>query len=77
MKENNLHKATKAIFIDRCDQHYVYLADPKLLAQLRTANGKEKLEHMIASEDSLEPLRRLIEEFKAKRGLSYLDVVPL
>ncbi len=40
MKESNLPKATVAIFIDRGDQHYVYLSDPSLQGQLRTANGK-------------------------------------
>lgn len=77
MKEKNLSKATKAIFIDRCDQHYVYLADSQLLGQLRTANGKQRLEQLIASEASLEPLRRLIEEYKERRGLRYLDLTPL
>lgn len=77
MKEKNISKATKAIFIDRCDQHYVYLADSHLLGQLRTANGKQRLEQLIASEASLEPLRELIEEYKERRGLRYLDLTPL
>lgn len=44
MKEKNLPRATEAVFIDRCDHHYVYLADATLQGQLRTGNGKERLQ---------------------------------
>lgn len=47
MNEKYLSKAKVAIFIDRCDQHYVYLADAALQAQLKTANGKEILNKLI------------------------------
>jgi hypothetical protein len=47
MTEKNLTKATVAIFIDRCDQHYVFLVDPALQAQIKTANGKEVLYKLI------------------------------
>ena len=47
MSEKYLSKAKVAIFIDRCDQNYVYLSDLALQSQLNTANGKEILYQMI------------------------------
>lgn len=53
MQEQYIPKATVAFFIDRCDQYYCYLADPKFQAQLRTANCKDLLAEMIQNEESL------------------------
>jgi hypothetical protein len=47
MQEHNIPKATVAIFIDRCDQYYCHIINPKLQAHLRTANAKEILAEMI------------------------------
>jgi hypothetical protein len=47
MNEKNISKATVAIFIDRCDQHYVFLVNPALQAQIKIANGKEVLSQLI------------------------------
>ena len=47
MKNSNLSRATVAIFVDRCDQHYVHLINPSFQTQLKTADGKDRLYELI------------------------------
>lgn len=77
MSTSVLNKATIALFIDRCDQQYVHLKDNELRAQIRTANGKSMLKELIEKEEKLRPLKELIEEFKERKGLNHVDILPL
>lgn len=67
MREKYIQMATVAIFIDRCDQYYCYLANPKLQAHLRTANPKEILLELIEKDESLWQLKKLIKEIKINK----------
>lgn len=64
MQQKYIPKATVAIFIDRCDQYYCYLANPKFQAELKTANSKECLIDLIEQQESLDQLRRVIAKVK-------------
>lgn len=77
LQEHYIPKATVAIFIDRCDQYYCYLADQKLQAHLRTANAKDLLKDMIENNEALTQVKRLIEEIKSSKNIAYLDILPL
>jgi hypothetical protein len=77
MQEQNIPKASIAIFIDRCDQYYCYLANPGLQAQLKTANAKTLLAAIIDREESLDQLRKVIAEVKREKGLAFIDILPI
>jgi len=47
MREKYLSQDIVAVFIDRCDQYYVYVADPRFQTLLRTNNAKKKLYDLI------------------------------
>jgi hypothetical protein len=64
LQQQYIPKASVAIFIDRCDQYYCYLINPKLQAHLKTANAKDILAEMIEKDESLAQVKRITESIK-------------
>ena len=48
-----------------------------LQGRTKVAQGKQVLVNLIENEDSLEPLKRFIGEFREEKGLEHVDMLPL